>query len=201
MVEQGVSQRTAEIRRVTSETNISLILSLDGSGKTELITGVPFLEHMLDLFAKHGQFDLQVRAKGDIEIDDHHTVEDIAICLGQAFRKALGDKKGIRRYGNSIVPMDDALGQVVVDLSNRPHLEFRAKFPSEQVGTFSTELVHEFFWKFALEARANVHVLLHYGLNSHHMIESLFKALGRALDEAIQIDPRVQGVPSSKGVL
>lgn len=194
-------QRSGEIERVTSETHILLSVLVDGSGQTDLMTGVPFLDHMLDLFAKHGQFDLRVEAKGDIEIDDHHTVEDIAICLGQALKKALGDKKGIRRYGNSLVPMDDALGQVVVDLSNRPHLEFRAKFPSEQVGSFSTELVHEFFWKFALEARANVHVIMHYGLNSHHMIESLFKALGRALDEAVQIDPRVKGIPSSKGVL
>lgn len=203
MTEPGSEEkaRVGEIERVTSETQVALSISLDGSGNTDLITGVPFLDHMLDLFAKHGQFDLRVKAKGDIEIDDHHTVEDIGICLGQAFREALGDKRGIRRYGNSIVPMDDALGQVVVDLSNRPHLEFRAQFPSEQVGSFSTELVHEFFWKFALEARANVHVIMHYGRNSHHMIESLFKALGRALDEAIQIDPRIKGVPSSKGVL
>jgi imidazoleglycerol-phosphate dehydratase len=156
---------------------------------------------MLDLFAKHGQFDLNIKAKGDVEIDDHHTVEDIAICLGQALREALGDKKGIRRYGNCFVPMDEALGQVVVDLSNRPHLEFRAEFPNLQVGTFSTELVHEFFWKLALEARMNLHVILHYGKNTHHMIEALFKALGRALDEATQIDPRVKNVPSSKGVL
>lgn len=203
MIDQpnGNLRRIGEIERVTSETALSLSFVADGSGETDLTTGVPFLDHMLDLFAKHGQFDLRVQAKGDIEIDDHHTVEDIAICLGQALRKALGDKKGIRRYGNCFVPMDDALGQVVIDLSNRPHLEFRAQFPSERVGSFSTELVHEFFWKFALEARANVHVILHYGLNSHHMIESLFKALGRALDEAVQIDPRVKGIPSSKGVL
>ena len=195
------AKRFGKVERTTSETDISLSFDLDGSGKTELNTGVPFLEHMLDLFAKHGQFDLQVHAKGDIEIDDHHTVEDIAICLGQALRMALGDKQGIRRYGNCFVPMDDALGQVVIDLSNRPHLEYRADFPSQQVGSFATELVHEFFWKFALEARANVHVLMHYGRNTHHMIEALFKALARALDEAVQIDPRVKGVPSSKGVL
>ena len=146
-------KRMSNISRQTRETEISLALQLDGMGQTNLKTGVPFLEHMLDLFAKHGQFDLFVEAKGDTHIDDHHTVEDIAICLGQALREALGDKKGIRRYGNAFVPMDEALGQVVVDLSNRPHLEFRAEFPSERVGSFETELVHEFFWKFALEAR------------------------------------------------
>ncbi|RAL24624.1 imidazoleglycerol-phosphate dehydratase HisB [Thermoflavimicrobium daqui] len=194
-------ERIASVERTTLETSISLNLSIDGAGQTKLSTGVPFLEHMLDLFAKHGQFDLNIKAKGDVEIDDHHTVEDIAICLGQALREALGDKKGIRRYGNCFVPMDEALGQVVVDLSNRPHLEFRAEFPNLQVGTFSTELVHEFFWKLALEARMNLHVILHYGKNTHHMIEALFKALGRALDEATQIDPRVKDVPSSKGVL
>lgn len=193
--------RVGSVERRTLETDISLNFRIDGTGKTDLNTGVPFLEHMLDLFAKHGQFDLQVKAKGDTLVDDHHTVEDIAICLGQALRHALGEKRGIRRYGNAFVPMDETLGQVVVDLSNRPHLEFRADFPSAQVGTFATELVHEFFWKLALEARMNLHVILHYGRNTHHMIEALFKALGRALDEATQIDPRVQGIPSSKGVL
>ncbi len=193
--------RTAEISRRTNETNITLSLNIDGEGKSDLETGVPFLEHMLDLFAKHGLFDLQVRAEGDVHIDDHHTVEDIAICLGTALRQALGDKAGIRRYGHAIIPMDASLGQVAVDLSGRSHLEFSAEFPSERVGTFATELVHEFFWKLAMEARMNLHVLLHYGRNTHHMIECLFKALGRALDEATRLDPRVQGVPSSKGVL
>lgn len=196
------TERIATIRRTTKETDISLTLRIDGTGKSELDTGVPFLEHMLDSFAKHGKFDLTVKAVGDIEIDDHHTVEDIGICLGQAFRQAIGDKKGIRRFGNSFVPMDESLGQVVVDISNRGHLEFRAEFPNERVGTFPTELVHEFFWKFALEARINLHVILHYGRNTHHMIESLFKAFARALDEATLIDPRVKDVvPSSKGVL
>ncbi|SHE94997.1 imidazoleglycerol-phosphate dehydratase [Seinonella peptonophila] len=193
--------RVARIQRNTLETEIDLTLNLDGTGKTKLHTGVPFLEHMLDSFAKHGQFDLDIDAKGDIEIDDHHTVEDIAICLGQAFQQSLGAKRGIRRFGNSFVPMDDALGQVVVDVSNRPHLEYRATFPTLQVGSFATELVREFFWKFALESRINLHAVLHYGQNSHHMIESLFKALGRALDEATQIDPRIEGVLSAKGVL
>jgi len=196
-----MSKRMAQIRRETGETRIQVQLDLDGSGKSELQTGVPFLEHMLDLFAKHGLFDLRVEADGDIEVDDHHTVEDIAICLGQALREALGEKIGIRRYGQAWVPMDETLGQVVLDLSNRPHLEFRAQFPAQRVGRFDTELVHEFFWKLALEARMNLHVILHYGRNTHHMIEALFKALGRALDEAVQSDPRVTSIPSSKGVL
>jgi imidazoleglycerol-phosphate dehydratase len=196
-----VFARMGQVERKTNETEISVMFSLDGEGRVELNTGVPFLEHMLDLFAKHGQFDLHVKAKGDIEIDDHHTVEDIAICLGRAIREALGDKRGIRRYGNCFAPMDEALAQVVIDCSDRPHLEFRAEFPRSQVGTFDTELVHEFFWKLALEARLTLHVILHYGRNAHHMIEACFKALGRALDEATQIDPRVKGVPSTKGVL
>jgi imidazoleglycerol-phosphate dehydratase len=196
-----MSERSARVERETKETSIRLSLDWDGSGETELDTGVPFLEHMLDLLAKHGLFDLTVHAKGDWEVDDHHTVEDIAICLGRAIREALGDKSGIRRYGQAWIPMDDALGQVIVDLSNRPHLEFRAEFPQAKVGNFDTELIYEFFWKLALEARINLHVILHYGRNTHHMIESLFKALGRALDQAGERDPRVSGVPSSKGVL
>ncbi|QOR66194.1 imidazoleglycerol-phosphate dehydratase HisB [Cytobacillus suaedae] len=193
--------RQATIKRKTNETDIELGFSIDGEGRTELETGVPFLSHMLDLFAKHGQFDLNVNAKGDIEVDGHHTTEDIGICIGQALREALGDKKGIKRYGNAFVPMDEALAQVVIDLSNRPHLEFRAEFPSKQVGTFDTELVHEFLWKLALEARMNLHVIVHYGHNTHHMIEAVFKALGRALDEATMVDPRIKGVPSTKGML
>lgn len=193
--------RSARISRKTNETDIALAFGIDGEGKNRLETDVPFLNHMLDLFAKHGQFDLDIVAKGDIEIDYHHTVEDIGICLGQALREALGDKKGIKRYGNAFVPMDESLAQVVIDLSNRPHLEYRAAYPSTQVGQFPTELVHEFLWKLALEARMNLHVILHYGQNTHHMIEAIFKALGRALDEATSIDPRVKGVPSTKGVL
>ncbi|NKE06717.1 imidazoleglycerol-phosphate dehydratase HisB [Mesobacillus selenatarsenatis] len=194
-------ERIATVNRYTNETKIDLDFSIDGEGKTTLDTGVPFLSHMLDLFAKHGQFDLKVDAKGDVEVDGHHTTEDIGICIGQALREALGDKKGIKRYGNAFVPMDEALAQVVIDLSNRPHLEMRAEFPAQQVGTFDVELVHEFLWKLALEARMNLHVIVHYGKNTHHMIEAVFKALGRALDEATTIDPRVKGVPSSKGML
>ncbi|WP_053360552.1 imidazoleglycerol-phosphate dehydratase HisB [Bacillus sp. FJAT-27251] len=194
-------ERSASISRKTNETNIQLTLGVDGEGKSELETGVPFLSHMLDLFAKHGQFDLTVQAQGDTEIDDHHTTEDIGICLGQALREALGDKKGIKRYGNAFVPMDEALAQVVIDLSNRPHLELRGEFPAQRVGTFDTELVHEFLWKLAIEARMNLHVIVHYGQNTHHIIEAVFKALARALDEATTIDPRVKGIPSSKGML
>lgn len=194
-------ERHASILRKTNETDIQLAFTIDGEGKAELDTGVPFLTHMLDLFTKHGQFNLTVTAKGDTEVDDHHTTEDIGICLGQALREALGDKKGIKRYGNAFVPMDEALAQVVVDLSNRPHFEFCGQFPSEKVGTFDVELVHEFLWKLALEARMNLHVIIHYGRNTHHMIEAVFKALGRALDEATMIDPRVKGVPSTKGML
>ncbi|MVP01240.1 MULTISPECIES: imidazoleglycerol-phosphate dehydratase HisB [Paenibacillus] len=193
--------RSASVARKTNETDITLSFGVDGTGITDLTTDVPFLNHMLDLLTKHGQFDLQVNARGDIEIDDHHTVEDIGICLGQALREALGDKRGIKRYASVFVPMDEALAQVVIDISNRPHFEYRAEYPSQQVGSFTTELVQEFLWKFALEARITLHVIVHYGQNTHHMIEAVFKALGRALDEATVIDPRVQGVPSTKGVL
>ena len=194
-------KRTAELERITNETKIKLALGLDGEGKSELSTGVPFLTHMLDLFTKHGHFDLRVEADGDIEVDGHHTTEDIGICLGKALSEALGDKRGIKRYGNAFVPMDDALAQVVVDLSNRPHLEFRAEIPAPMIGSFDTELVHEFLWKLAIEARMNLHVIVHYGRNSHHIVEAIFKALGRALDEATSHDPRVKGIPSTKGML
>jgi imidazoleglycerol-phosphate dehydratase len=196
-----IMSRTASISRKTNETNIELSLNIDGSGESQLETGVPFLTHMLDLFAKHGQFDLKVNANGDTEIDDHHTTEDIGICLGHVLKEALGDKKGIKRYGSATIPMDETLATVVVDLSNRPHFEMRAEFPSQKVGTFDTELVQEFLWKLALEARMNLHVVVHYGQNTHHIIEAIFKAMARALDEATMIDPRVKGVPSSKGML
>ncbi|MGB7999462.1 MAG: imidazoleglycerol-phosphate dehydratase HisB [Anaerobacillus sp.] len=194
-------ERKSAITRETSETSINLSFGVDGDGETDLQTGVPFLTHMLDLFTKHGKFDLAIAANGDTEVDDHHTTEDIGICLGEALKQALGTKEGIKRYGNAFVPMDDALAQVVVDLSNRPHLEYRVDLPSDRVGTFDTELVHEFLWKLAIEARMNLHVIVHYGHNTHHIIEAIFKALGRALDEATLIDPRVKGVPSTKGML
>lgn len=194
--------RQAAIERKTNETQIKVEFSIDGSGQASIKTGVGFMDHMLDLFIKHGQFDGVIEANGDTWIDDHHTTEDIGIVLGQAFREALGDKKGIKRYGNAFVPMDDALAQVVVDCSNRPHLEYRvAPQLNEKVGSFDTQLVHEFLWKFALEARINLHVIVPYGQNTHHIIEAIFKALARALDDASTIDPRVKGVPSTKGLL
>lgn len=193
--------RQASIARKTKETDITLSFNIDGTGKADLQSDVPFFNHMLNAFTAHGQFDLELKAEGDIEIDDHHTVEDIGICLGQAVLEAIGDKQGIKRFANVTVPMDDALVQVVIDLSNRPHFEYRAAYPSDQVGTFTVELVREFLAKFATEARMNLHVIVHYGVNTHHMVEALFKALGRALDEATQIDPRVQGIPSTKGLL
>ncbi|GAE27149.1 imidazoleglycerol-phosphate dehydratase [Halalkalibacter wakoensis JCM 9140] len=196
-----MTERRAQIERNTGETQIKLDFAVDGEGVSKLETGVPFLTHMLDLFTKHGHFNLTVDANGDTDVDDHHTTEDIGICLGHVLKEALGDKKGIRRYGNAFVPMDETLAQVVVDLSNRPHLEFRAEFPSQKVGTFDVELVHEFMWKLALEARMNLHIIVHYGHNTHHMIEAVFKALARALDEATSIDERVKGVPSTKGML
>jgi len=196
-----MEKRQASKIRKTNETNIELTFTIDGKGKADLTTDVPFMTHMLDLFTRHGLFDLTLIGKGDTEIDDHHTTEDIGIVLGDALKDALGDKRGIRRYGNAFVPMDDALAQVVIDLSNRPHFELRGEIPAGKVGTFDTELVEEFLWKFALEARMNLHVIVHYGTNIHHIIEAIFKALGRALDEATQVDPRVDGIPSTKGSL
>jgi imidazoleglycerol-phosphate dehydratase len=194
-------ERKAAIKRTTGETDITLCIELDGQGKSCLETGVPFLTHMLTLFAKHGFFNLDVQAKGDTEVDDHHTTEDIGICLGQAFRQALGDKAGIRRYGEATVPMDETLAQVVVDLSDRPHFVLNGSWPSQKVGTFDTELVNEFLWKFALEARINLHVNVPYGQNTHHIIEAIFKAFARALDQASLIDPRINGILSTKGTL
>ncbi|MBB6450337.1 imidazoleglycerol-phosphate dehydratase [Geomicrobium halophilum] len=194
-------ERNANVRRQTGETDIELEVVLDGEGQASIDTPVPFLSHMLDLFTKHSHFDIRVQAAGDVDVDDHHTTEDVGICLGQVIHEALGDKKGIRRYGHAYVPMDDALVQVVVDLSNRPHLEFRGELGAPKVGTFDTELVREFLWKFAVESRMNLHVIVHYGWNTHHIIEAIFKALARALADAVERDPRVKGIPSTKGML
>lgn len=196
-----MTERFAQIKRDTTETQIELALNLDGEGNRELTIPVPFLRHMLDLFAKHGGFDLRVNANGDIDIDDHHTVEDIGIALGQAFREAIGDKKGIRRYGNRFTPMDEALAQVTLDISGRSFLVFNAQFPKEYVGTFNTELVEEFFRAFAGNAGVTLHINVPYGTNTHHMIEAIFKAFGGALSEAAAIDPKMKGIPSTKGVL
>ena len=193
--------RIGEINRDTTETQIELKLNLDGAGSRELNIPVPFLRHMLDLFAKHGGFDLTINAQGDIDIDDHHTVEDIGICLGKAFKEAIGDKAGIKRYGNRFTPMDEALCQATIDISGRSFLVFNAKFPKEYVGTFNTELVEEFFRAFVGNAGVTLHLNCHYGTNTHHMIEGLFKAFGGALSEAVYRDPNVRGVLSTKGVL
>lgn len=193
--------RIGNIERKTKETQIALTLNLDGQGRLTGTLPVPFLAHMLDLFAKHSGFDLDLQAQGDTEIDDHHTVEDIGICLGQAFRQAIGDKQGIRRYGNRFTPMDESLAQVTVDISGRAFLVFHAEFPAEKVGTFSSELVEEFFQAFASNAGVTLHINLQYGKNTHHMIEAIFKAFASALSEASTKDAAVRGVLSTKGVL
>lgn len=196
-----LTERTSTIKRDTSETQIQLSLNLDGTGVRELNIPVPFFKHMLDGFTKHAGFDLAITATGDTEIDDHHTVEDIGICLGKAFKEAVGDKAGIRRFGNRFTPMDEALAQVTVDISGRSFLVFNAEFPREYVGQFNTELVQEFFTAFAHNAGVTLHINLQYGKNSHHMIEAIFKAFGGALAEACFRDPNVRGVLSTKGVL
>lgn len=194
--------RTASISRKTSETDIQVAVNLDGSGVFEAQTQVPFFDHMLAQIARHGFMDLTVSCKGDIEIDAHHTVEDVGIVLGQALRQAVGDAKGIRRYGHAYIPFDETLAFCAVDISGRPFLAFDADFPRQKVGEFDTELVVEFFRAVAMNAGITLHLKVHYGTNTHHMIEGLFKAFARALDEAKQIDPRAAGVvPSTKGSL
>ena len=194
--------RNASITRNTAETQISLRLSLDGRGVQEIDTGVGFLDHMLTLFAAHGRFDLAVTCRGDTNVDDHHSVEDVGIALGQAFRQALGDKRGVRRYGSMLLPMDEALVLCAVDLSGRSCLRCGLEIPTEKVGTFDTELVEEFFLALCREAGLTLHLKQLDGTNSHHIIEAAFKAFGRALREAVSIDPAAaDAVPSTKGVL
>ncbi len=193
--------RTGRIDRQTKETDIHLELTIDGQGQADLQTGVPFLDHMLTLFAVHGFFDLKLKAQGDLEVDAHHTVEDIGICLGKALSEALGDRRGIRRYGHAVVPMDEACASVVLDLSNRPYLVYQVPPLTSEVGQFETELVPEFFRAFALHGGVTLHLQVHYGINTHHILEALFKAWGRALDQATSLDERRSGIPSSKGVI
>src|SRR5687767_1896774 len=193
--------REAEVTRNTLETQIRVKIGLDGTGAAKLATQVPFLDHMLDQVARHGVFDLEIEARGDLHIDAHHTVEDIGITLGQAFAKAVGDKKGVRRYGHAYVPLDEALTRVVVDLSGRPGLEFHVDFVRARIGEFDVDLVHEFFQGFANHALATVHVDNLRGSNAHHQAETVFKAFGRALRMAVEPDPRVGTVPSTKGSL
>lgn len=194
-------QRRAQVSRRTTETEIDIELGLDGKGEAKISTGIPFFDHMLSQLAKHGLFDLVIQAKGDLEVDYHHTVEDIGIALGEAFEKALGDKAGIRRYGSALVPMDETLVTVAVDLSGRPYLVFQASQLSGMIGGFHTELVKEFFKAFTNNAKANVHVIVEYGENRHHLVEAMFKGLARALDQATALDPRRSGIPSTKGML
>lgn len=194
--------RAATVSRKTSETQIELSLVIDGTGKSEIATGIPFFDHMLTLFARHGLFDLSVRAAGDVEVDYHHTVEDTGIVLGQAFAEALGTKGGIRRYGFFLLPMDESLARIVVDLSGRPHFVYDVEVRNWMVRDFNIVLVEEFFRSFTNAILANVHVKLEYGREPHHIAESLFKCLGRAMDTATALDPRLSGaVPSTKGAL
>jgi imidazoleglycerol-phosphate dehydratase len=193
--------RTSVIERKTGETQIAIELNLDGQGQSEIATGIGFFDHMLILWAKHGLFDLKVKANGDLEVDGHHTVEDAGIVLGTAIKEALGDKKGIKRYGTAFVPMDEALAFVSLDISGRPYLVFDAELPGGSVGGFDTELVEEFLRALAVHAGLTLHVRLLYGKNAHHMVEGIFKALGRALSEACLKDERIVGVMSTKGVL
>lgn len=199
MTETGM--RAGKIERQTKETQIAVELNLDGEGGAKIDTGVGFLDHMLTLFTVHGFFELNVSAKGDVEVDDHHTVEDIGICLGQALKKCLGDKAGISRYANSYVPMDEALVRVCVDLSNRSYLHFDVPMPEQKVGSFDTSLTKEFMRALVLNSGMTLHVDLIHGENTHHIIEAVFKALGRALSLAVQTDSRIQGHLSSKGIL
>jgi imidazoleglycerol-phosphate dehydratase len=196
-----MSKRTAEVTRDTKETRIRARINLDGSGAGTIDTGVPFLDHMLDQVARHGVFDLEISAKGDLHIDAHHTVEDIGITLGQALARALGDKQGIRRYGHAYVPLDEALSRVVVDLSGRPGLDFKIDFVRARIGEFDVDLVHEFFQGFVNHAQVTLHVDNLKGDNAHHQAETAFKAFGRALRMAVELDPRIKGVPSTKGSL
>ena len=193
--------RKAKVERKTKETEIAVEINIDGSGQGNIKTSIPFLDHMLELLAQHGLFDITIKAKGDIEVDYHHTVEDIGICLGECFKKALGDFKGIKRYGESTVPMDESVSSVVLDICNRPNLVFDAPLVKEKVGTFDSELVKEFFNAFAQKSGMSLHIKVPYGDNTHHIIEAVFKSFARALDMASTVDKRIIGVMSTKGEL
>jgi imidazoleglycerol-phosphate dehydratase len=197
-----MSDRIATVTRDTLETQISVSINLDGTGKSSFNTGIPFFEHMLDQIARHGMIDLDVNANGDIHIDDHHTVEDVGIALGRAFKQVLGDKKGIMRYGHAYVPLDEALSRVVIDFSGRPGIEYRVEYPRARIGQFDVDLIHEFFQGFANHAPASLHIDNLHGKNAHHVAETIFKAFGRAVRFAVSADERMAGViPSTKGVL
>lgn len=191
---------SSRVKRTTRETDIDLTLELDGQGQAEISTGIPFFDHMLTLFAAHGYFDLRLKAQGDLEVDQHHTVEDVGICLGQALREAVAQRPGIRRYGSARVPMDEALAQVTLDLSNRPYLHFQVKLPPGGAG-LDPQMLKEFWRAVSVHGGITLHIEVPYGENTHHIMEAVFKAAGRALDEATRPEPRAQGVPSTKGVL
>ncbi len=193
--------RTARIERKTNETDISLELDLDGNGTAQIATGVGFFDHMLELLARHAVIDLAVKAQGDLQVDQHHTVEDVGICLGQAIRQASGDKSGIRRYGHFTLPMEETLVTSAIDLSGRYYMAFGAEFPSAKIGDFDSELIEVFWQAVAANALCNLHVVLHYGRNSHHISEAVFKSLARSLRMAVEPDDRMTGVPSTKGVI
>lgn len=193
--------RESTIKRKTQETAIEISLNVEGTGKASVSTGIPFLNHMLSLFAKHGLFDLTIRAEGDLEVDEHHTVEDVGICLGQAFRQAFGDKVGIRRYGDSITPMDEALVMVAVDVSGRPHLVYDVQLPARRTGQFDVGLIVEFLHAFVNHAAITLHLKMLSGRSTHHILEAAFKGMALALREACSLDPRVTGIPSTKGEL
>ncbi|KKO20777.1 MAG: imidazoleglycerol-phosphate dehydratase HisB [Candidatus Brocadia sp.] len=194
-------KRTATIRRKTKETEISLTVNIDGKGDSRITTDIGFLDHMLDILAKHSLFDLELKAVGDRIIDDHHTVEDVGICLGQGIKEALGDKKGIRRFSNASVPMQETLASIALDISGRPALVYHVTFPAGKIGNFDAELVKEFLEAFSTNAGINLHVNVPYGSNTHHIAEAIFKGLARALRDAVRIDERVKDVPSTKGIL
>ena len=194
-------ERTAVVKRKTSETEIEMDLNLDGEGKYDLSTNIPFLDHMLAQLAKHGLFDLKIKAKGDVEIDFHHTVEDVGIVVGEAFKKALKDKKGIRRFGSAYTPLDEALALVVVDIAGRPYFVYDVDLPKEKVGEFDVELVEDFFQAFANNCGATLHVRMISGNNLHHVVEAIFKAFAKAMDQGTRIDKRIKDIPSTKGVL
>lgn len=201
MKRQSKKKRATKVQRKTAETDIKLNLTIDGTGKAKISTGIPFFDHMLTLFSKHSLMDLEVNCKGDIDVDYHHTVEDVGISLGLALREALGDKAGIRRYGFAYLPMDETLSRVVVDLSGRSFFEYRVKAQRKRIKDFPLQLIEEFMRSLAFNTAMNLHIELLYGRDAHHIAESIFKGLAKALDHACQFDPRVQGPPSTKGVL
>lgn len=196
-----MKKRTAAINRKTKETQVELTVNLDGEGKSSISTGIGFLDHMLDLLAKHALLDLSIKASGDRIVDDHHTVEDVGICIGQGIKEALGDKKGIRRFSNTSVPMQESLANVAIDISGRPALIFNATFQTEKIGNFDAELIEEFLEAFSTNAGINLHVNVPYGTNAHHTAEAIFKGLAKAIKTAVQVDERIKDVPSTKGIL